>query len=448
MNIGFGTDGIRGSVESVVTPMVALKLGWAAGKVLAASAKSQEHRRVVVGKDTRISGYMLESALEAGFIAAGVDVVLIGPVPTPAVAYLTRSVGASAGAMISASHNPYPDNGIKLFNGDGGKISPDLEAGIEHYLGREIQTVPAASLGRASRLLDAAGRYLEFCKSALHLNDNLSGMRLVVDCANGSGYQILPKLLGELGAEVEAIHNEPDGFNINRECGSIDTKSLGRAVRRHRAHYGIAVDGDADRLILLNRRGRRFDGDDILYLLASSRYRWHSEHYPPSYAGVVGTQLTNFGLAPALARIGVTLVCCEVGDRNVAAELEQRDWVLGAEESGHIINTEHHATSDAAIAAVQVLDVLKAVKKPFHRCIEDFERCPRERHDMPVANPRKALGSASLRRAIDDANALIGERGRIVVRASGTEPVLRFAVDCFDEGSRKRAFKILLEGAG
>lgn len=436
--VNFGTDGIRGSVEEVVTPELALHLGWATGMALV--GKGCE--RVVIGKDTRVSGYMLESALEAGFIAAGISVTLVGPLPTPGIAYLTRSVGADIGVVISASHNQFSDNGIKFFNAQGDKIDSGFEREIQQYMQRKIKVVEASKLGKASRISDATGRYIEYCKGALMYSQNLSGMRMVLDCANGAGYQVLPGLLRELGVSVRTIHNEPDGYNINASCGSTSPEALRREMRDSRETFGMSIDGDADRLLLMDEHGAVYDGDDILYLLASTRYACNRSSM---HAGVVGTRLSNYALDGALEALDIELVRTEVGDRHVASELRARGWDLGAEESGHIVSLQHNRTSDAAIAAVQVLDALKSRELSIEDAIRGFERTPRQRRDISVRHPQKVVGMAKVKRAYERARKNIADKGQVILRASGTEPMVRVIVDAQDENLGQQVLGDLVE---
>ena len=425
--IQFGTDGVRGSVDTCVTPQLALQLGWAAGRVLSADGPAM----VIIGKDTRISGYMLEAALQAGFIAAGADVQLVGPLPTPAIAFLTRTVRADAGVVISASHNSFEDNGIKFFNANGGKTDDSFQQQVEQIGSERMRIVAADRLGRADRMRDAAGRYIEFCKSAMKLSAGLDQFRVVVDCAHGAGYQVFPQLLRELGASVICIGVNPDGLNINSGYGSTAPGELRKKVRDINAELGIGIDGDGDRLILVDQSGEIYDGDDILFMLARGRFQLLGDRLDELPRGIVGTEVSNYGMDRAMANLGVEFVRSSVGDRHVLAELQQRKWSIGGEESGHILCREYLDTSDAAIAAVQILDTLAAtgstlaeLRAPFER-----ERLPRERRDIPVSNGSELIQRQSVLDAISEARQRVSGDGAVVVRASGTEPVVRLVID-------------------
>lgn len=438
-NVKFGTDGIRGSVEEDITPQLALQIGWATGTILNAKGG----KLVLIGKDTRVSGYMLESALEAGFIAAGINVTLVGPLPTPGIAYLTQSVGADIGVVISASHNPFYDNGIKLFNAEGDKIDGEFEQGIQDNLNRKIRVVEASKLGKASRINDATGRYIEYCKRALADSVNLSGMRLMLDCANGAGYQVLPNLLRELGAEVKVIHNIPDGYNINANCGSTSPEALRLHMRESGEKLGIAIDGDADRLLFMDENGIAYDGDDLLYLLAKSTYARNGQ--AKKGTGVVGTILSNYGLDAALADLGIELVRTAVGDRHVATALNERNWDLGAEESGHIISLQHNRTSDASIAAVRVLDALKSQGLGIAEATSGFVRTPRQRRDMRVFNPEKIVNSKNVQQVYKQLREKIDGQGQVILRPSGTESMVRLVVDAQNESLAQEILEQLVE---
>src|SRR5512134_2940342 len=350
----FGTDGVRGKVgQEPITPDLVMRLGYAAGKVLAGlPRKGMERPAVLIGKDTRVSGYMLESALEAGLAAAGVDVLLVGPMPTPAVAYLTRALRLSAGIVISASHNPYDDNGIKFFSGDGFKLPDATESAIERELARPLKCMPSLRLGKARRLDDAAGRYVEFCKSAFPPQLHLRGLRIVIDCAHGAAYHIAPHVFHELGADVEAVGVTPDGFNINARVGATSPQALQSAVKLHKADLGIALDGDGDRLVMVDSAGRLYDGDQLLYVIAR-----HRKQKGELAGGVVGTQMTNLALEHALARLKIPFARARVGDRYVLEMLLKRRWQLGGENSGHIVCLDKHTTGDGIVSALQVLRV-------------------------------------------------------------------------------------------
>jgi phosphoglucosamine mutase len=352
----FGTDGIRGKVgEAPITPDFVMRLGFAAGRVLTRTHSSTStHPAVLIGKDTRISGYMLESALEAGLSAAGVDVLLVGPMPTPGVAHLTRALRLNAGVMISASHNPYDDNGIKFFSAAGMKLDDEVELAIEAELDKPFQCMPSNKLGKARRVFDAPGRYLEFCKSTFPADLDLRGMKLVIDCANGAAYDIAPQLFRELGAEVIAIANHPDGININQECGATHTVAMRDAVREHSAHFGLALDGDADRLMMCDADGTQFDGDQLLYVVVKDRARQTTMR-----SGVAGTLMTNLALEKAFEKMQIPFARAKVGDRYVLELLREKGWLFGGENSGHLLCLDKHVTGDGTISALQVLAALK-----------------------------------------------------------------------------------------
>ncbi|CCD29482.1 phosphoglucosamine mutase [Candidatus Glomeribacter gigasporarum BEG34] len=427
----FGTDGIRGRVGvAPVTPDFVLRLGYAAGKVLAHGeqhTQSGGHPTVLIGKDTRISGYMLEAALEAGFSAAGVDVTLAGPIPTPGVAYLTRTLRLSAGVVISASHNPYDDNGIKFFSADGNKLPDEVERAIETQLQRALDCAPSRQLGKARRLDDAAGRYIEFCKSAFPAQCHLHGLRLVVDCAHGAAYHIAPHVFHELGAEVIALGVQPDGFNINEGCGAIAPEMLAQAVREHRADFGIALDGDADRVQMADGAARLYNGDELLYVLAAN---WISAR--GQIAGVVGTWMTNLAVEIALKALGLEFERAAVGDRYVLEKLRERNWPLGGEGSGHIVSLDHHTTGDGIISALLVLAALKRSGRTLAEILQDVQLLPQKLVNAPLPPGLDWRHSASLHSAVDQARAALGEEGRVLIRASGTEPVLRIMVEAAD----------------
>ena len=419
----FGTDGIRGPVGTFpITPDFALKLGWAAGRVLG----ERSDAKVLLGKDTRISGYMFESALEAGLSAAGVDTLLLGPLPTPAVSYLTRTFSAQAGIVISASHNPYEDNGIKFFGPNGKKLSDELEAAIEAELDKDIVTVPAEQLGRARRINDAAGRYVEFCKSTYLGGRPLTGLRLVVDCAHGAGYQVGPLVFRELGAEVVVIGAEPDGFNINKEVGSTHPKSLQEAVLTHRADLGVALDGDADRVVLVDEKGQLVDGDQILFVIA--QYLKRSGQFE---GGLVGTLMTNLGLEKALAEMGVPFARANVGDRYVVAEMAKRSWSLGGETSGHVICGHATGTGDGLVSALQVVSAMVAQDASLSSLTQGLTLYPQELINVRVSQ-KPNLTTDVISKAVRDTEQRLGERGRVLLRASGTEPVVRVMIEADD----------------
>ncbi len=422
----FGTDGIRGTVGTApITPDFVLKLGYAAGKVLARVGKGETRRTVLIGKDTRISGYMLESSLEAGLCAAGVDVLLVGPMPTPAVAYLTRALRLSAGIVISASHNPYDDNGIKFFSGDGAKLADKVETAIEAELARPLQCSVSAQLGKVRRIDDAAGRYIEFCKSTFPAHLDLRGLKLVVDSAHGATYHIAAHVFHELGADVIAIGNQPDGLNINAACGATHPQALQDAVKRERADIGIALDGDGDRLVMVDAKGQVYDGDQLLYVIASHRMRQRRQ----LRGGVVGTLMTNLGMEHALGRLDIPFARAKVGDRYVLELMQQRGWVLGGENSGHIISLDHHTTGDGLVSALQVLGALRGDKISLAKAAAAVKLYPQVL--INVRTPRKLDFGADrgVRQAVASVTAALGANGRVLLRASGTEPVIRVMVE-------------------
>ena len=424
----FGTDGVRGRVgETPITPELVMHLGYAAGKVLAGGhlrGPGHEPPGVLIGKDTRISGYMLESALQAGLTAAGIDTFLSGPIPTPAVAYLTRALRLSAGIVISASHNPYDDNGIKFFSESGDKLPDAVEAEIEARMEDPIVTVPSAQLGKARRLSDSAGRYIEFCKSTFPTDLDLRGVKIVVDCAHGATYQVAPHVFHELGADVIAIGNQPDGMNINHECGATKPKTLAAAVVEHGADIGLALDGDGDRLIMADRRGNVYDGDQLIYLIARRRLTDGGLK-----GGVVGTLMSNFGLERALAELSVPFCRAAVGDRYVLEELRSRGWLIGGENSGHILCLDKHRTGDGIISALQVLHAVRADNRDLDQLIEGLTLYPQVLVNVRVTRGRDYRGDARVRAAVEDAEAVLRGRGRVLLRPSGTEPVIRVMVE-------------------
>ena len=436
----FGTDGVRGRVgEAPITPEFVMHLGYAAGQVLVAdrgSLPAGQHPTILIGKDTRISGYMLEAALEAGFTAAGVNVLMTGPMPTPAVAYLTRALRLQAGVVISASHNPFEDNGIKFFSASGQKLPDSMEEAIEARLDYPINTVPARLLGRARRIEDAAARYIEFCKSTFPNHLDLRGLRVVVDCAHGATYHIAPHVLHELGAEVVAIGNEPDGFNINDECGATHTPALAAAVRKHRADVGIALDGDGDRLMMADSSGRIYDGDHLVYVIA--RHRIQSNYMK---GGVVGTLMTNLGMEHALARLKIPFERAKVGDRYVLERMQENGWTLGGETSGHILCLDKHTTGDGIVSALQVLRALRESGETLDAMTADFEIYPQVMINVPVAKGFRLDNSDAVKTVVSEAESSLNGSGRIVLRASGTEPVIRVMV----EGRDKKPVQRLAE---
>lgn len=429
----FGTDGIRGKLgESVITPEFALKLGYAAGRTFKENLDNTMRRRVLIGKDTRISGYLLESALEAGFAAAGVDVALLGPVPTPAIAYLTRTFHACAGVVVSASHNPYYDNGIKFFSARGRKLDDALEAQIEAYLNeyidKDMQVTSADELGKAKRINDAQGRYIEHCKSTVSPRFNLSGLHIVLDCANGATYQVAPKVFLELGAKVTVIANEPDGFNINENCGSTAPQALIDKVLATSADLGIAFDGDGDRVTIIDQRGKIIDGDAILYLIAQGLI-----HQGQKPAGVVGTVMTNMGTINAIQSLGIEFQAAAVGDRYVMEKLVKNQWSLGGESSGHIICLEKSTTGDGIVAALQVLETLVNSGKSLTQLLANYELYPMKMVNVDVIDKTAIMQNNQLLAAIDETNKALGNTGRLLIRASGTEPKVRVMAEATEQ---------------
>ncbi len=440
----FGTDGVRGRVgEEPITPGMVMRLGYAAGRVLAAEGHDALHGErpaVLIGKDTRVSGYMLEAALQAGFTAAGVDVRLTGPMPTPGVAYLTRALRLQAGVVISASHNPYEDNGIKFFSATGTKLPDEVELAIEAAMEEPIRTVGAKHMGRSKRVDDAAGRYIEFCKSTFPTDLDLRGLRIVVDCAHGAGYHIAPHVFHELGADVIAIGAEPDGFNINRECGAVHPETLARAVRKHRADVGVALDGDGDRLIMADGAGRIVDGDRLIYTIAR-----HRKETGELRGGVVGTQMTNLGTELALRRLGCEFARAKVGDRYVLEMLQARGWQLGGETSGHILCLDKHTTGDAIISALQVLAALRSTGCSLADYTADCPAFPQILINVRVDRTFRLNGQPAIQEAVSAAETELGEAGRVVLRPSGTEPLIRVMVEGRDESQVQRLAQHIAE---
>jgi phosphoglucosamine mutase len=428
----FGTDGIRGRVgEPPITPELVMHLGYSAGKVLAARdwhLSSGEHPAVLIGKDTRISGYLLESALQAGLIAAGIDVYLAGPVPTPAVAYLTRALRLQAGIVISASHNPFEDNGIKFFSGDGEKLPDETEKTIEAGLEAPIVTMPSAKLGKARRIDDAAGRYIEFCKSSFPYNLDLRGLKLVVDCAHGAAYHIARNVFHELGADVVAIGVQPDGRNINDGFGATAPANLQRAVVEHKADLGIALDGDGDRLIMTDAEGTLYDGDQLMYVIARHRHA-HGE----LKGGVAGTLMTNLAFEHAMQRLKIPFARAKVGDRYVMELLQQNGWQLGGENSGHIICLDRHTTGDGIISALQVLHALRENGQTLKEATAELAMYPQVLINVRIGKKMDYAAHPAVRAAVIAAEAALKNRGRVLLRPSGTEPLLRVMVEGEEE---------------
>ncbi|WP_427184864.1 phosphoglucosamine mutase [Bordetella bronchialis] len=425
----FGTDGVRGEVGGpVINAEFALRLGYAAGKVLARGTRGGSRPKVLIGKDTRISGYMLESALEAGFSAAGIDVLLAGPLPTPAIAYLTRVLRQTAGIVISASHNPYHDNGIKFFSSLGMKLPDDTEAAIEAALDEPLGCVASEALGRARRLDDAAGRYIEFCKSTFPNDLDLNGLSVVVDAAHGAAYHIAPHVFRELGADVHAVGVQPDGFNINKGVGALYPEALAAEVRSRGAQLGIALDGDADRLQMVDASGRIYNGDELLYAIVKERMQ------RGAVGGVVGTLMTNYGLERRLQELGVGFHRADVGDRYVLEQMQAHGWLYGGESSGHLICLDCHTTGDGIIAALQVLTALRRNDTTLADWIADLRMYPQQMINVPLTpglDWRTHPGLLAARREVEGE---LAGRGRVLIRASGTEPKLRLMVEAEESG--------------
>ena len=421
----FGTDGIRGLVGvAPITPDFVMRLGYAAGKVLAKTTSSASGRpTVLIGKDTRISGYMLESALEAGFNAAGVDVLLAGPTPTPAVAYLTRALRLSAGVVISASHNPFHDNGIKFFSNKGTKLPDSVELEIEDMIDQPMTCVSPEKMGRAKRLQHSQGRYIEFCKGTFPNELDLRGLRIVVDCANGAAYDIAPHVLHELGAEVIAIGNKPDGFNINDGYGATAPKAMAAAVLEHRADLGIALDGDADRLVMCDRHGRIYNGDELLYIMVRDRMT------TGPVAGAVGTLMTNMALEVMFKELGVGFARAKVGDRYVLEMMREHGWLFGGEGSGHLLALDKHTTGDGLVSALQVLSALKRSGKSLDECCADLVLFPQTLINVRVPAGFDWTKNAEMVAEKEAVEKELGDDGRVLIRASGTEPLVRVMVE-------------------
>ncbi len=422
----FGTDGVRGRVgQAPITPDFVMRLGYAAGKALLDQTTMPDGERpsVLIGKDTRLSGYMLESALEAGFSAAGVDVCLVGPMPTPAVAYLTRALRLQAGIVISASHNPYYDNGIKFFSAQGTKLPDDVELAIEDGIDRPMTCVPAADLGRAKRIDDARGRYIEFCKSTFPNDLDLRGLKIVVDCAHGAAYHTAPDVFHELGAEVVTIGSLPNGLNINDGFGATAPKALCDAVLVHRADLGVALDGDADRIQMVDASGKLYDGDQLLYAIVRSRAR-HAQ-----VKGVVGTLMTNLALEHALGKMDIPFARAAVGDRYVVEMLHEKGWLFGGENSGHILALDRHTTGDGIVAALQVLAALRESGGDLASLLGGLHLYPQKLINVPLSRNFQWKDDASIQKGLTNVEARIAGRGRVLLRASGTEPLLRVMVE-------------------
>ena len=422
MDLKFGTDGIRGPVQTEITPEVCLRIGHAAGIVL----KEEGLDTVMIGKDTRVSGYMLEAALEAGFIAAGINVRLLGPIPTPGVAYLTKTFRKQFGLVISASHNSFLDNGIKIFDANGIKISRDIELRIEKILKNNLDLVETSNLGKAEPFHESTARYIEFCKSTVPEDITFNNLRIVVDCANGACYKVSPAVFKELGAEVIEFGVNPDGFNINHECGSTCPELAQEMVLKHRADYGVTLDGDGDRVILIDREGNILDGDDLLYILAFS-----NPNRTGSWSGVVGTLMSNFGLEKAIQQLGYKFVRADVGDKYVSQMLTKKGWMLGGESSGHIICRDLVSTGDGTIAALKVISSLLLLEKDPKEVLANYKKFPQVNINIPVKN-KDIVNDSEIKSTVRDVESDITV-GRVLVRASGTENIIRVMVEAAEE---------------
>lgn len=425
----FGTDGVRGRVgETPITPDFVMKLGQAAGRVLRKRVQGRRHVRVVIGKDTRVSGYMLEAALQAGFSSSGVDVVLCGPIPTPAIAYLTRAQRADAGVVISASHNPYHDNGIKFFSDSGRKLPDEVELEIEAELDKGFSCVESQELGKAWRLEDAAGRYIEFCKSTIDSSVNLKGLRILVDCANGAAYHVAPAVYHELGADVFTVGDQPDGFNINDGVGATHTENLSRRVFEHGCDVGIALDGDADRLIMADGNGHVYNGDELLYVMVRDRM------LREKVQGAVGTLMTNYALEKRFAELGVDFVRAKVGDRYVLEQLKARDgWIFGGETSGHLLVLDCQTTGDGIVSSLQVLAAMRRQNKSLRELTQDLKLLPQVLINKRIEKGFDWQAHEPMQVALKEANDVLAGRGRVLIRPSGTEPLLRVMVEADDK---------------
>lgn len=427
MNLKFGTDGIRGPVESKITPEACLKIGHATGLVM----KELGWNTVVIGKDTRISGYMLESALQAGFIAAGVNVNLLGPIPTPGVAYLTKTLRNKFGVVISASHNDFLDNGIKIFNEDGEKISREVEKRIEKYLSSTLSPVETSQIGKAYRFDESGPRYIEFCKSTVPSEISFSSLRIVIDCANGACYKVSPEIFEELGAEVITIGNEPDGYNINQDCGSTHPEIIKDAVVKHRADYGISLDGDGDRVIIVDEKGNILDGDDLLFILAFA-----NPNRTGPWSGVVGTHMSNLGFEDGIKKLGYKFVRADVGDKYVSEMLSKKGWLLGGETSGHIICKDLVSTGDGTIAALKVISSLLILEKRPSEVLMNYTKIPQINSAVKVKN-KDIINDQELKLLLNEIESDLTV-GRVLVRPSGTEPKIRIMVEAPEEKVAKK----------
>ncbi|PHV10826.1 phosphoglucosamine mutase [Chitinimonas sp. BJB300] len=437
----FGTDGVRGMVgEYPITPEFAMRLGYAAGKVLSARRGDGTHAAVLIGKDTRVSGYMLEAALQAGLSAAGVDVHITGPLPTPGVAYLTRALRLSAGVVISASHNPFQDNGIKFFGEGGLKLDDAVELEIEAELDKTMGCVSSEMLGRVWRVNDAAGRYIEFCKSTFPNELNLRGIKIVVDCANGAGYQVAPHVFDELGATVIAMGNMPNGMNINDKVGATAPEALRERVLREKADFGIALDGDGDRLMIVDAKGELYDGDRLLYIIAKFRHQQGQLG-----GGVVGTLMSNLGFEHALNKLGIPFARAKVGDRYVLELLKQEGWLLGGESSGHLLCLDKHSTGDAIVSALQVLAAILVSRQTLAEACADLPIYPQLLRNVKVRKEFDFRASLTIQAALVEAECELAGRGRVLLRPSGTEPVLRVMVEADELALTERWVSRLVE---
>ena len=430
MSLKFGTDGIRGPVETVITPEACLKIGYATGMVM----KELGWDTVVIGKDTRISGYMLEAALQSGFIAAGVNVRLLGPLPTPGVAYLTKTLRNKFGLVISASHNDFLDNGIKIFNEDGEKISRDIEKRIEKHLSKKIILVETESIGKAYRFDESGPRYIEFCKSTIPPEVNFSSLRIVLDCANGACYKVSPEVFEELGADVICIGNEPDGYNINKDCGSTNPEVIRKAVLDHRADFGVSLDGDGDRVIIIDEKGNILDGDDLLYILAFA-----NPNRTGPWSGVVGTKMSNLGLEDGIKKLGYKFIRADVGDKYVSEMLTKKGWMLGGETSGHIICKDLVSTGDGTIAALKVISSLLILEKKPSEILSNYSKMPQVNEAVQIKN-KDIVNDKDLQKLIKDVESDITV-GRVLVRPSGTEPKIRIMIEAPEKGVAEKYTK-------
>ncbi len=433
----FGTDGIRKKVgEFPLTPEFTLKLGWAIGKIFKKNGSS----KVLIGKDTRISGYMFESALESGLSSAGMDVILLGPIPTPAIAYLTRASRASLGIVISASHNPYYDNGIKFFSPQGTKLSDELQMKIENFLNKKMTVVDSEKLGKAYRMDDAPGRYIEFCKSSFPKNFDLKGLKIVVDSANGATYHVASKVFSELGAKVISMGNTPDGLNINKKCGSTNPQFLRKKVLKESANLGIAFDGDGDRVFMVDSKGHIIDGDLITYFI-SLYYIFHKKYK----TGVAGTVMTNLAIEDSLKKANIEFVRTKVGDRYISEELQKRNWLIGGEQSGHIICRDHTTTGDGIISALQILAYMKVSNKSLLELFKSIKLYPQVMINVPLGNKKAQviLKNPKVKNSVKQAENMLKNSGRIVLRPSGTEPVIRVMVEAKTKSLAEKTAKII-----